>query len=73
MLERGWVFVRQAGTIILLISIVLWFLAYFPRSEEIDKEAQARIEKCLGLVRGHTARRHDPADQLWHAEPLGQG
>ena len=43
-LERGWIFVRQAGTVILAISIVLWFLAYFPRSEEIDKEALARIE-----------------------------
>ncbi|MHC4549969.1 MAG: ferrous iron transport protein B [Planctomycetota bacterium] len=43
-LDRGWVFVRQAGTIILAISIILWCLAYFPRSEEVEREAQARIE-----------------------------
>ncbi|MHC4818098.1 MAG: ferrous iron transport protein B, partial [Planctomycetota bacterium] len=42
--DRGLVFVRQAGTIILAISVVLWFLAYFPRSEEVAAEAQARIE-----------------------------
>jgi ferrous iron transport protein B len=43
--DRGAVFVKQAGTVILAISIVLWFLAYFPRSEEVKAQAQARIEK----------------------------
>jgi ferrous iron transport protein B len=42
--NRGWVFVKQAGTVILAISIVLWFLATFPTSEEIDQRAEARIE-----------------------------
>jgi ferrous iron transport protein B len=42
--DRGWIFVRQAGTIILAISVVLWFLAYFPRDEEIERQAQQRIE-----------------------------
>jgi ferrous iron transport protein B len=42
--DRGLVFVRQAGTIILAISVVLWFLAYFPRSGEVAAEAQARVE-----------------------------
>ena len=41
---RGFVFVKQAGTFILAASIVLWFLAYFPRNEEIATEATARIE-----------------------------
>ncbi len=43
-LGRGWVFVRQAGTIILAISIILWFLAYFPKDDAITAEAQQRIE-----------------------------
>jgi ferrous iron transport protein B len=43
-LDRAWVFVRQAGTIILAISVVLWFLAYFPRSDELAKQAEKRIE-----------------------------
>ena len=42
--SRGKVFVTQAGTIILAFSIVLWALAYFPRSETIRQEADARIE-----------------------------
>ena len=41
--NRGWVFVKQAGTIILAISIVLWALATFPHSEEIQKKAEERI------------------------------
>jgi len=43
--DRGAVFTKQAGTVILAISIVLWFLAYFPRSEEVKAQAAARIEK----------------------------
>jgi len=42
--DRGAVFVKQAGTVILAISVVLWFLAYFPRSEEVKARASARIE-----------------------------
>lgn len=33
MLERSWQFVKRAGTVILAISIILWALMYFPRSE----------------------------------------
>jgi ferrous iron transport protein B len=32
MFERGWIFVKRAGTVILAISIILWALTYFPRS-----------------------------------------
>jgi ferrous iron transport protein B len=42
-LSRAGVFVRQAGTIILAISILLWFLAYFPRSEHVEAEAARRV------------------------------
>ncbi|MFL6468974.1 MAG: ferrous iron transport protein B [Pyrinomonadaceae bacterium] len=33
MLERSWLFVKRAGTVILAISIILWALLYFPRSD----------------------------------------
>ncbi|MGD9589411.1 MAG: ferrous iron transport protein B [Pyrinomonadaceae bacterium] len=33
MLERSWLFVKRAGTVILSISIILWALAYFPRTQ----------------------------------------
>jgi ferrous iron transport protein B len=31
MFERGWIFVKEAGKVIMAISIVLWFLASFPK------------------------------------------
>jgi ferrous iron transport protein B len=32
MVERAWIFVRNAGTVILAISIVLWFLCAYPKA-----------------------------------------
>jgi len=43
--SRGWIFVRQAGTVILAISVILWFLAAFPKSEEVRQQAAQRIEQ----------------------------
>lgn len=34
MLSRASMFIKRAGTVILLISIVLWALMYFPRTDE---------------------------------------
>jgi len=31
MFERGWIFVKEAGKIIMAISVVLWFLASYPK------------------------------------------
>ncbi len=32
--ERAWIFIRRVGTIILALSIILWFLATFPGAPE---------------------------------------
>ena len=32
-IDRGWIFLRKAGTVILAISVVLWWLGTFPRVE----------------------------------------
>ena len=32
MVERAWMFLKKAGTVILAISIVLWYLAAFPKA-----------------------------------------
>ncbi len=78
---RAKVFVRQAGTIILAISIVLWFLAYFPRSEHLEAEAAQRV--AAGADEGDVANwqaaaqlEQSFAGRLGHAiepviEPLG--
>ncbi|HMO81690.1 MAG TPA: ferrous iron transport protein B [Pyrinomonadaceae bacterium] len=42
-LERAGLFVKRAGTVILAISIVLWALTYFPRTETTDLSAGPAI------------------------------
>jgi ferrous iron transport protein B len=34
MAERGWAFLARAGTVIFAVTIVVWALSYYPRSEE---------------------------------------
>lgn len=38
--DRAWVFIRQAGTVILACSIILWALLYFPRPDIHAQEAE---------------------------------
>jgi ferrous iron transport protein B len=45
MWDRSKLFLRRAGTIILGISIVLWFLASYPKSPEIENEYAAKREQ----------------------------
>jgi ferrous iron transport protein B len=44
-LDRGLIFVRQAGTVILVISVVLWALASYPK---LPESRVASIEKKTG-------------------------
>jgi ferrous iron transport protein B len=34
MFERGWAFVKRAGTLIFAVSVLVWAAAYYPRAEE---------------------------------------
>src|SRR5262249_21937464 len=42
MWDRSKIFLRRAGTVILGISILLWFLATYPRSSKTEQEFAAR-------------------------------
>lgn len=42
MWDRGKIFLRQAGTIILGINIILWFLATYPRNPETHRDYEAQ-------------------------------
>ena len=48
MLDQARVFVKQAGTLILVISVGLWVLATYPKSDA-PAEAVAMIEQAAGL------------------------
>ncbi|NJK88734.1 MAG: ferrous iron transport protein B [Myxococcales bacterium] len=60
--ERCWAFVRDAGTIILALSILLWALLYFPRAPEGASPGEQVRSSFAGRV-GHAI---EPV-----VEPLG--
>lgn len=49
--ERAWIFIRRVGTIILALSIVLWFLASFPGAPE--NATQPAIDYSFAGQLGH--------------------
>ena len=42
--DRAWVFVQKAGTVILAVSIVLWFLATYPKNPQATRPLEQRLE-----------------------------
>ncbi len=52
MLERAWIFLRRAGTVILGISIVLWFLAAYPKAPDGATPQQQLAQSFAGRA-GH--------------------
>jgi ferrous iron transport protein B len=85
--ERSWLFLQKAGTVILAISIVLWFLASYPRGGPEVTAYDARIAAAqsagdagevsrLEEARAGTLLRHSFAGRMGQAiepliEPLG--
>ncbi len=52
MFERGGLFLRRAGTVILGVSIVLWFLAAYPKAPDGVAPAEQRARSYAGRI-GH--------------------
>ena len=59
MWERGWSFIKKAGTIILLSTIVIWFLSFFGWTEEgfgmlaedqLDASILAKVGSCIAWI-----------------------
>jgi ferrous iron transport protein B len=63
MLERGWLFLKNAGTIILAISIVLWFLSTYPKHPDPAASPEVQIAHSFA---GQVGRVIEPLIQ-----PLG--
>ena len=49
--SRAWMFVRRAGTVILAISILLWALVTFPRTETPVPADEAAVEQQAATAR----------------------
>jgi ferrous iron transport protein B len=85
MLDRGWAFVRRAGTLIVAVSIVVWAMLYYPHNpasvEQALQERQTELEAELAradlkpaqrsALEGDLARFHDDAERQNLA--LGEG
>ena len=52
MVERAWMFLKNAGTVILAISIVLWFLAAYPKAPDGATPTQQLAQSFAGRA-GH--------------------
>lgn len=50
---RGWLFIRKAGTVILAISVILWWLSAYPKPadpDQIDDAQRAAEVSFLGRI-----------------------
>jgi ferrous iron transport protein B len=52
MLERAWIFLRRAGTVILAINIVLWVLSAYPKAHDNATPTQQLAQSYAGRA-GH--------------------
>jgi ferrous iron transport protein B len=66
MFDRGWAFVRRAGTLILMVSIVVWAALYYPHDEQA---AEADLDAQRAALRAQLAQAGMPSEE---AERLGQ-
>lgn len=73
--ERAGLFVKRAGTVILAISIVLWALMYFPRTE-VSPEITTGVEANAAVAKESLQLQQSYAGRLGHIiepviQPLG--
>jgi ferrous iron transport protein B len=47
MLERGWAFVRRAGTLIVAVAVVTWAMLYYPHNPAAVEESLGRQQTDL--------------------------
>ena len=52
LLDRVRVFLGRAGTVIFAVAVVVWALAYFPRSPEVETARAAAEAQALGSLTG---------------------
>jgi ferrous iron transport protein B len=62
MAERGWAFLGRAGTVIFAVTIVIWALAYYPRSEQRVADGIAAERAALAGDAAAIAEFNDPVN-----------
>ena len=69
MRERSWLYLKKAGTIILALSIVLWWLAAYPKmDDEMRERLEAEIVQTIRLESPELASAHEAVVAKYGAE-----
>jgi ferrous iron transport protein B len=69
LLGRAKVFLKRAGTVIFAVAVIVWALAYFPRSEEIGTDLDANTAAAAQLEQSWLGRAGKTIEPVF--EPLG--
>jgi ferrous iron transport protein B len=57
MWDRGWIYLKKAGTIILGISLLLWVLSSFPQKDRYAVDEEGRVGANLSIQEQESARK----------------
>ena len=69
LLGRAKVFLRRAGTVIFAVAVVIWALAYFPRSDDIPSGVDENTAAALQMEQSWLGRAGKVVEPVF--EPLG--
>ncbi len=73
LLDRVRIFLRRAGTVIFVVAVIVWALAYFPRSDAIEADrVAARAQVAVTLEGGELEAAFEAIDNEAAAEHLAQ-
>lgn len=73
LLDRVKVFLHRAGTVIFMVAVIVWALAYFPRSAEVEaNRLEARNAAATTLSGDELEARFDVIDNQAAADHLAQ-
>lgn len=60
-LDRAWLFIKKAGTIILVISLILWFLGTYPKMSTDDMPENIAVQVTQLQTQAQTLEEIEPA------------
>jgi len=69
LLGRAKVFLKRAGTVIFAVAVIVWALAYFPRSDEIRSDLDANAAAAAQMEQSWLGRAGKVIEPVF--EPLG--
>ena len=69
LLGRAKVFLKRAGTVIFAVAVIVWALAYFPRSDEVNPDLDANAAAAVQMEQSWLGRAGKVVEPVF--EPLG--